>query len=342
MGTIPVGSPSPFNNVMGGGHIFESVLNPTTLLYDGWRDLGHITMLTYSNELTRIPHMNQRGKMPAADIIATGEITPTISTTPDEFTPENYAMQTLGNVDQVQQSAGYVEGVLLTAHLGKRTDLLHKEIGLYELKYDGGSGIFAVDEIVSGTTGVGTVVTVVGDAASGTLLILLTVAGFVDDDVLTGSVTGAAVAAGIEMFKSGAVKITDSGDTIVYAPVTDYYFDTNLRDQEVGRVLFPQASTIVDGSTDNNISYNYLSYDMSVVYPFTNPNLERQVRFVSDYGFGANIDILWHRVQWAPNGETSLLTGGEWGVMPMTGSVLKDSTVPANESPYYRINIKNP
>ena len=64
----------------------------------------------------------------------------------------------------------------------------------YTLAYDTGSAIFVVGEVVSGATGVGTVLALAAgsDATSGTLIISLTTPGFVAEEAITGDIAGAA------------------------------------------------------------------------------------------------------------------------------------------------------
>jgi len=84
---------------------------------------------------------------------------------------------------------------------GFRTTAMEAEIAAWEvsaarhtLAYDTGTVIFVVGEVVSGATGVGVVTGLASgsDATSGTLLLDLTTAGFVGDEAITGSISGAA------------------------------------------------------------------------------------------------------------------------------------------------------
>jgi hypothetical protein len=83
-------------------------------------------------------------------------------------------------------------------------------VAVNTLDYDGGTVAFARGETVTGAGGANaTILAINGDAASGTLYIGPVTSGpFVDDEVLTGSVAGAAVADGAESALS-SVTITN-------------------------------------------------------------------------------------------------------------------------------------
>ena len=86
-------------------------------------------------------------------------------------------------------SAG--SGITLTRHATGETDTRPMKA----LAYDAGTGLFVAGETVSGASGSGTVLEVIGDATSGVLLIeSWNGSEYIDNEALTGSSVGAATA----------------------------------------------------------------------------------------------------------------------------------------------------
>ena len=122
------------------------------------------------------------GKNPfVAAITSNAKVDQTITLTTNSAISETVAATAI--------SAG--AGITLTRHATGETDTR----AMKALAYDGGTGLFVAGETVSGASASGTVLEVIGDATSG-LLVIESWNGteFVDNESLSGSASGAAVA----------------------------------------------------------------------------------------------------------------------------------------------------
>lgn len=122
------------------------------------------------------------------------------------------------------------------------------------LNYDGGSVAFARGETVTGAGGASaTVLAVLGDATSGTLYIgPVTSSPFIDDEVLTGSVSGAAVANGAESSLS-TVTITNV-DTDRLSQVWSYAERLFFVEKDTKKAWYLPADSIGGAATSFSLA----------------------------------------------------------------------------------------
>lgn len=332
-----VSSPSVENYQLGKGALFFSMRNPSTMLYHGERDIGHVVSLSSTVELEMLAHFSQRAKMKRKDLNKPISTTPTFIAEIDEITPDNMALSSLGTVTEVTQSKGYIDS-LFTAEKGLRVVLDKRSIGLYHLAYKTSltPSIFVADEIVTGPSGEGTVISVTGTATSGTLVILITSGTFAADDALSGSITGDALAAASEVFKPGLINVTNSLGTVTYSPVTDYKVDSTLKDHLIGRFLVLENSTIVEGASIS-VRANYSANTYKSISFFTDVTMEGRLRFVSDNAYGMDMEMIAHRVSVMPEGDRAYI-GDTWTVFSIKFEVLDDSENHP-DSPYIEMRM---
>lgn len=332
-------SPNTDNYTLGKGVVSFNQKNLATGLYTGERDLGNAPAFSFNIALEKLEHFSSRGGLKAKDKEIISQITPGVSFTLDEINKENLALLTLAEMNEVPAASGTVTAEAVTAHLGKRTELAHRGIGkVYALPYDGGTAAFVVGEVVSGATGVGTVLAITGDATSGTLTIMLTTPGFVDNESITGSIAGDAdvnsATGETEITNSAIVLVQDETDTTTYVAGTDYEIDMSLKDDVIGRIKFLEGGAITDGATVH-VTYGYDSPAYTEVQAFKNTQVEGMLRFVSDNPAGTQQELEIWRCSLTPAGDTAMI-GDDWSTLGFTGEILKDETGHP-DSPYMNI-----
>ncbi len=343
-------SPSTDNYTLGKGVVYFNKKDQISALYGGERDLGNAPAFAFNIALEKLEHFSSRGGLKAKDKEIISQITPGITFTLDEVNKENLALLTLAEINEKTQTAGGASAETVTAHLGKRSDLAHREIGHYALTYDAGTVIFVVGETVSGATGVGTVVALAdgSDVTTGTLYIALTTAGFVDDEAITGSGTGAAAVDSLtgEVLQSGVViLVQDDADTITYLPgkegTGNYQVNTDLKDGAIGRILInADQTTPSDAIAENDVlhvTYGFFDASYTEIQAFKETQIEGTLRFVSDNPAGTQQELEVWRCSLTPTGDTSMI-GDDWSTLGFTGEILKDE-VGHPESPYMNITI---
>lgn len=302
-------TPSTDNYQLGKGVGYFAIKDPTTGIYHGERDLGNIPALTSNVAIEYLTHYSSRSGLRNRDLNKPIEITPTLTATLDEITEDNQVLAALGTLSTETQAAGYLDTSFI-AETGLRTVLGKRSIGLYHLVYKASAtpALFVEDEIITSAGGAtGEVIAVVGDANSGTLVIMLTSGTFVADEAITGSVAGDALVDTPESFQAGLINIKDSGDTTTYVANTDYKVDISLKDEKVGRFLIPATgSSIGDGDTVN-VRVNYAETTYSLITFFTNIDVEGRFRFVSDNAIGPDAEFVAHRASITPQGDRAYI-----------------------------------
>lgn len=329
-------SPNTDNYTLGKGVVYFDQLNQSSGLYEGERDLGNAPAFSFNVSLEKLEHYSSRGGLKAKDKEIISEITPAVAFTLDELNKDNIALLTLADINEVAQTAGTVSEEVVLAHLGKRSELSMRSVGtIYSLAYNGGTGDFVPGETVSGATGEGVVVAVTGTSTAGTLTILLTTAGFVDAESLTGDASGAADVSGTEtVLTTKNVLVTDSTGSTVYVAGTDYEIDTALKDDSIGRIKVLSGGSITEGES-LRVSFAYEPVTYYEIQAFKNSQTEGKLRFVSDNPAGEDQELVVWRVSLTPSGDTAMI-GDDWSTLGFTGEILKDETGHPN-SPYFNI-----
>lgn len=133
-----------------------------------------------------------------------------------------------------------------------------------------------------------------------------------------------------------AVTVTGAAGTPVYTSPADYFVDTSLMDDTIGRILITEDGDIA-ADTALEVSYTYATVTYSKISAFANTQIEGRLRFVSDNPAGGQQELEVWRVSLTPSGDTAMI-GDDWSTLGFTGEVLKDE---ANhpDSPYMDIII---
>ena len=321
-------SPNTDNYTLGKGVVFFDQL--VSGVYQGERDLGNAPAFTFNIALEKLEHYSSRGGLKAKDKEIISQITPGLAFTLDEVNKENLALLTLGDVTTETQVDGGVSAEEVMVHLEKRSDLAFRGVTHWLLPYDGGTVIFVVGELVTGAGGAtGIVLAVTGDSTSGTLTIARTnTTDYIDDEVLTGDGTGAAV---VDSLVGGTANagtpfclVQDDADSTTFVEGTDYELDTTLSDDKIGRIKFLSGGTITEGETVH-VSYGYAALTYSLIKAFANTQVEGKLRFVSDNPAGNQQELEVWRVSLTPSGDTAMI-GDDWSTLGFVGEILKDET----------------
>jgi len=325
-------SPNTDNYTLGKGVVFFDQLIAGA--YQGERDLGNAPAFTFNIALEKLEHYSSRGGLKAKDKEIISQITPGLAFTLDEINKENLALLTLGDVSTVSQTGGQVVAEVVTAHLGKRTDLAYRGIISWDLPYDDTAAdnvIFVVGETVTGAAGgIGVVTKVTGTAAAGVLTLSLTNAtAFVDDEILTGGGTGAAevnsLTGGALSTTSGiGILVQNSAGTVTYVDGTDYEMDTTLSDDDIGRINVLDTGSITDLEV-LHVTYQYATLTYTNIAMFANTQITGTLRFVSDNPAGDQQELEVWSVSLTPTGDTAMI-GDDWSTLGFTGEILKDET----------------
>lgn len=346
-------SPNTDNYTLGKGVVYFDQKNMDTGLYTGERDLGNAPEFAFNVSLETLEHFSARGGLKAKDKNIISQITPGVTFTLDEINKANLALLTLADIDEVTQTAGGATAEAVTVHPGMRSDLANRSLGHYSLPYNDSAAdnvLFVVGEVVSGATGVGTVVALAvgSDATSGTLYLSLTTPGFVDAETVTGDASGTAEvnsSAGEILQSNVVILVQDDADTITYVAgaegVGNYQIDTALKDGVIGRILINEdqvspSDAIAEGDV-LHITYGFLDATYSVVQAFKQTQIEGKLRFVSDNPAGGDQELEVWRCSLTPSGDTAMI-GDDWSTLGFTGEILKDETGHP-DSPYMDITL---
>lgn len=331
-------SPNTENYTLGKGVVSFDQKDMVSGLYEGERDLGNAPAFSFNIALEKLEHFSSRGGLKAKDKEIISQITPGVSFTLDEMNKDNLTLLTLAELEEVAADSGSVLAEAVVAHLGMRSVLANRGVGVvYNLPYDGGTVIFVVGEVVSGAVGEGTVVAVTGDATSGTLTIILTVAGFVDGETVTGSGTGSAdvnSATGELASTATSILVQSTAGAVTYTAGTDYEVNTELKDDAIGRIKVLSGGAITEDEV-LEVSYGFDAPAYSLVKAFKNTLVEGRLCFISDNPAGSQQELEIWRCSLTPAGDTAMI-GDDWSTLGFTGEILKDE-VGHPDSPYMNI-----
>jgi hypothetical protein len=339
-------APSTDNYQLGKGVVYFDKLNSSGV-YLGERDLGNAPNFTFNVALEKLEHFSSRGGINAKDKEIVSQITPGLSFTLDEISKENLNLLVMGETTEVSQTAGTVTTTpeSVTAYLGMRSVLSYREIGaLWLLDYKEADEptdnvLFVEGETVTGAGGAtGIVVSVTGDAESGTLALIKTNSTeFVDEEVLTGDVAGAAEADGTGTASTVPnILVQNSDQDMTYVKGKDYDISTSLKDDHIGRIFFYADGDITDGQS-LKVQYAYAASTYYTIDAFAETEVEGRLRFVSDNPAGIDLELEVWRVSVSPDGDTSLI-GDDWSTLQFTGEILKDE-INHPDNPYMQIII---
>ena len=321
------------NLVIGSGMTLLSIKDPNTGLFGNFKRVGNMTEMTSEAEVETKDHYDSEHALKAKDKSIDMRTTPMLNFTVDEMSPDNQAFGDYAIVDDVTQVAADDNSTLITgAEPGSYHQLGPKYVGIQTIAYDGGTGAFAVAEVVTGASGgSATVVQVIGDAVSGVLYVQgHNGTAFIDDEVLTGSIAGVAVVNGTMSLVTTAVSVedTDSSGTFLSAG-TDYNIDPIY-----GAISFIEGG-YCDGLTKLNFTVVFANEAKTLkkIRGFTVTELIARIWFISDNTTGNNLEFRTHDGKLRPSGGSSLI-GDDWQTKGFSYEVYPDY-VAHPDSPFW-------
>ncbi len=121
-------NPSTDNYTLGKGVVYFNRYDFTNSEYTGERDLGNAPAFAFNISLEKLEHFSSRGGLKAKDKEIISQITPGVVFTLDEVSAENLALLTLAELETVEQTGSTIVDESHVAKLGKRVDLLFRDI----------------------------------------------------------------------------------------------------------------------------------------------------------------------------------------------------------------------
>lgn len=328
-------APSTENYTLGKGVVYFNKKDQATGLYLGERDLGNSPEFSFNIALEKLEHFSSRGGIRAKDKEIISQITPGCRFVLDEVNKENLAMLSMATLNAVTQAAGAaVAEVIDAAHLGMRSQLGFRDVGSYIVTHGAVTGgPFVVgEEVTSAGTGVGTVLAV----GAGSLVMVVTAGTFANTELLTGGTSNAtATSSAAQVWNPGVILVQDDADAVTYTAGTDYQVNTLLKDNTIGRILFLESGTIVEGD-EIHVTYNYKAVNYTQIRAFTETIVEGKIRFVSDNPVGTQQELEIWRASITPDGDTAMI-GDDWSTLGFVAEILKDES--NVDSPYMNITI---
>lgn len=136
--------------------------------YAGWKDLGNAPAFSFNVNIEKLEHFSSRGGLKVKDKEIISQLTPSLSFTLDEITPENFALLGLATIADESQSAGSVPA-------GTPESLVVDASLIVTLKYRDVSNVVVKDQTDAVTYVAGTDYTISpADAKAGRIVILAT------------------------------------------------------------------------------------------------------------------------------------------------------------------------
>jgi hypothetical protein len=155
-------------------------------------------------------------------------------------------------------------------------------------------------------------------------------AGTVNNEVIKGYKDSTVALAKIP---AAITSVTNAAGTTTYAPGTDYVMST-------AGLYFPPGSAITDGA-DLQVDYTNVAGTVLEAAVKTATEVYMLIEGLNEATSGAAVVIEVWRLSVPPADEWSLI-GDDFGQLKFAAEVLKDTTRPANESPFYRVRKVNP
>lgn len=327
-------TPNPDNYTLGRGVVYFDKKDSVTGAYDGERDLGNAPAFTFSIDIATLEHFSSRSGLKSKDKRVVTEVTPKFSFTLDEPNAENYALLTLGEVEDISQVVTPADGGENEALTGVNPDrfymLAKRNVKITVLKYKTGTVLFNKGAVVTGAGAAhAKILDIDGTVTAGTLYLGVVTAGpFVLDEAITddGGTPGAAVVDVIDV-TTDSVMVTDGEVApVFYVAGTDYTVDAAR-----GRIKILDGGAIV-AADDIEVLYHNATASYKKVKILKDTTLEGRLRFIGDVPVGNNAELEIWRASLTPTGDTALI-GEDWSTLGFEGEILKDE-LGHPESPY--------
>lgn len=303
----------------------------------GERDLGNAPSVNFNVTAEQLKHMNSRRGLGAVDLTVTTGITPMFNFSLEEITDDNMALGLFSEVEAITQDAedGVVK-VISNVEQGLYYDLDRRHVGVHLLAYKEGTVGFTVGETISGATGEGVVLQVIGDTTSGYLYLEVVTPGFIADENITGDgvTPGDAQAVAAEEFIITAFNVEDANTPgTFFTAGTDFTVDSGT-----GRIRITEGGGLGgSGTTTIKVTHACTAATWRKVSAFKENAVYGAFRFISENPQGPDYEFLAWKVSITLNGDFGLI-GDTWAALPFQAEVLDQSEDHPTE-PYMHIII---
>jgi hypothetical protein len=315
---MPIASNSDNIRFNGTGRLYVATVGASGV----GMEIGEIDGLSDSMETTTDKIKSNRTAARATLKEVETERTMSLSFGMREQSIENLQLALAADTPNVtSQTAGTIDGVALTMTAKEYNDL--GKVNCFITKI--GHGTVTGGPFVIGTTVTGGDSNATGDIAwvgSGYLELVNVSGTFVSGETLTAT-TVSATSSSVETLAD--VVLCDAA-----SPTTRYTLGTDYRvDSDYGFIMkMPSPGTI--GATAY-VWCDYLAASKSTMHALSAASTEKKLTFVTDADdLGPQMRFTYHKVKLTLNGDRQLIGDGE-SILPMTGTVLADSTKPTGQ-----------
>jgi len=325
-------SPSSDNYTLGKGRLL--INEKKSGAYQGFREIGNASAMTFSLEISKLDHYQSMSGIKSKDKSLVNEVTPKVEFTIDEITDKNFALAFMANGTAVSQTVSTGMTSLVTPI---KSEVLY-DIGTRKLtpitylQYNTVSaGEMVIGDTVTGAGGaIGDISFVIQAAAATAGIIgLVDVTGvFVSGETITSDATTActakAVGSQVTTASTDILVVKSAATPTIYTAGTDYIVD----------MFAGQIRTIdtVDGGTitlnsELTCAFGRQAAKFTQISMLEVPDMEVQLKFISNNPAGKNYDFTAWKVSLQPAGAVGFISD-EWMSLPFTGEILKDPDHP--------------
>jgi len=227
------------------------------------------------------------------------------------------------------------EDITVPSVLDRSVQLAKKGATCKTLKYDGGSFIFVAGETLTGASSLETalIAWVDGDATSGILYLVNVSGDFDDDEIITDSGTGAAVANGIQTTINDIVLLNNAKDT-------KYTKDTDYGIHEKSGTVFIYSGITIAASAALKAIYDYATISDVVIQESDSAIQHYEVHILPQNLYGKKIEwVFWKCAVYADTTLKLISESDDDAEMSLTFTPLADGPNHTDAYPYFRQRI---
>jgi len=249
---------------------------------------------------------------------------------------DNFAMiRRQEKTTEVQAGSYYTfaapQAITAPAVLDRAKQLTYRHVHVTELKYDGGTGLFAAGQIVTGAGGAtGKIAFVDGIAASGSLWLVDVAGTFIDDEAITDPLVGVALANGTQSVKEDIV-LLNNAKTVKYTKDTDYGIE-----HRTGTIFFFSGVTIVAAAALHAI-YDYATLSETTIKKGSSGISYYEVHILPQNDDGPLIEWIFYNCAIHTDTTVKLISEGDGDVeLSIILTPVADGPNATDDYPYFR------
>lgn len=292
----------------------------------GWEDLGEIESFNFNTSIssTKLPTRRQASRATIMEVEDEREAT--LSFTLLEETPHNLDMAEIGSGwNDDNQLSGYSDLHEVTAVDDKYVELGHYDVHLHKISHGAVTGgPFVVGETVT----IGAITAEVAWVGSGFLEVINPSGALPSSGTMAGGTSTASAAV------SGVAKLEDVCVVNAAAPTTRYVQGQDYTlDPDYGMLR-----VLSEGAIAGNpyVAYSYPAVARQYNWMFSGGAKNYKIKFVTDKDDRGNRHvIIFNKVSAKQDGDKVMIGDGVSGI-PISGTVLADTTQPSGQEYYKR------